>query len=64
MGGAVIIESIFNLPGMGRLAIEALFNRDKLLFCGIVLIFAVLLVFIILIVDLIYVYLDPRVRYR
>ena len=64
MGGTVIIERIFCLPGMGRLAIEALFNRDKLLFCGIVLVFSVLLVFINLVVDLSYGFLDPRVRYR
>jgi len=64
IGGTVIIENIFMLPGMGRLIINALLIRDKLLLCGAVLIFAVLLVFVNLMVDLTYAYLDPRVRYR
>jgi len=64
IGGTVIIEQIFVLPGMGRLIIGALLGRDKLLLCGVVLIFGVMLVFVNLIVDLTYGYLDPRVQYR
>jgi len=64
IGGTVIIESIFCLPGMGRLVINALLARDKFLVCGIVLIFAFLLILINLVIDLTYAYLDPRVHYR
>ena len=64
IGGTVIIEQIFCLPGMGRLIIDALLGRDKELLCGAVLIFAVLLVLVNLMVDLTYAYLDPRVHYR
>ncbi len=64
IGGTVIIESIFALPGMGRLMIEALHNRDEPVLSGIVLIFAAGLMLINLIVDLTYGFLDPRVRYQ
>ena len=64
IGGTVIIEQIFVLPGMGRLIIGALLGRDKLLLCGVVLIFGVLLVLVNLMVDLTYAYLDPRVQYK
>jgi len=64
IGGTVIIEQIFVLPGMGRLIIGALLGRDKLLLCGVVLIFGTLLVLVNLMVDLTYGYLDPRVHYR
>ena len=63
IGGTVIIEQIFCLPGMGRLIIGALLGRDKLLLCGVVLIFAALLVLVNLLVDLTYGFLDPRVHY-
>jgi len=64
IGGTVIIEQIFCLPGMGRLIISALLGRDKELVCGVVLIFATVLVLINLVVDLTYAYLDPRVHYK
>jgi len=64
IGGTVIIEQIFVLPGMGRLIIGALLGRDKLLLCGVVLIFGALLVLVNLMVDLTYAYLDPRVQYK
>jgi len=63
IGGTVIIEQIFCLPGMGRLIIGALVGRDKELLCGVVLIFAALLVLVNLVVDLTYGFLDPRVQY-
>ena len=63
IGGTVIIEQIFCLPGMGRLIIGALVGRDKELLCGVVLIFAALLVLVNLMVDLTYGFLDPRVQY-
>ncbi|GAJ12887.1 unnamed protein product, partial [marine sediment metagenome] len=64
IGGAVIIEQIFNLPGIGTLLFNAITGRDYTVVCGVVLILAVAIVFINLIVDLTYGFLDPRVRYR
>ncbi|GAG52978.1 unnamed protein product, partial [marine sediment metagenome] len=64
LGGAVIIEQIFMLPGVGRLIIGAISSRDYPLVCGVMLFFAVTLVFINLMVDLTYGFLDPRIRYR
>ena len=64
IGGAVIIEQIFNLPGMGRLLIEAIRWRDYPIQSGVMLFFGVGLVLINLMVDLTYGFLDPRVHYR
>ena len=63
VGGAVIMENIFNLPGLGRLLLNALNNRDYPMVSGINLFFATGVVGINLIIDLIYPLLDPRVRY-
>ena len=64
IGGAVLIETIFAWPGIGRLAFEAVFQRDYNLLCGIVLCSAILVVLVNLAVDLIYTVLDPRVSVR
>ena len=64
VGGTVIIEQIFSLPGMGRLILDATLFRDQPLISGIVLLFSVVLMIINLLVDLTYAYLDPRIRYR
>ena len=64
IGGTVIVEQIFCLPGMGRLVINALISRDKFLVCGIVLIFALLLTLVNLVIDLTYGFLDPRVHFK
>lgn len=64
LGGAVITENIFGLPGVGRLAIEAIHNRDYPMIQGTVLLVASAFVFVNLIVDVIYVYVDPRIRYQ
>ncbi len=64
VGGTVIMESIFVLPGMGRLMIKAVIDRDEPVMSGIVLIFSVALVLINLMVDLTYAYLDPRIQYK
>jgi len=64
VGGAVIIEQIFSLPGMGRLILDAIIHRDQPLITGVLLLFAVALVLINLMVDLTYAYLDPRVHYK
>ncbi|MBA7673644.1 Dipeptide transport system permease protein DppB [subsurface metagenome] len=63
-GGAVIIEQIFMLPGMGRLILTSLQDRDYTVLCGTILVVSVALVFINLIVDLTYGFLDPRIRYK
>jgi peptide/nickel transport system permease protein len=62
MGGAVITEQVFNIPGVGRLLIQAITRRDYPVVQGIVLVIAGLYVIINLIVDIIYAYLDPRLR--
>ncbi len=64
VGGTVIIEQIFNLPGMGRLFILAAFQRDYPYISGINLLAGTFTLFVILITDLSYAYLDPRIRYR
>ncbi len=63
IGGSVIMENIFNLPGLGRLTVDALSNRDYPMVSGINLVFATMVVGVNLMIDLIYPYLDPRVRY-
>jgi peptide/nickel transport system permease protein len=64
IGGAVIIEQIFNLPGMGRLFLDSIMQRDYPYVQGINVFLAVIGMFIILATDLSYAYLDPRIRYR
>ena len=64
IGGSVIMENIFNLPGIGRLLLDALLDRDYPMVSGVNLVFAVGVVVINLVVDLLYAFLDPRVRYR
>ncbi len=63
LGGAVITESIFGLPGVGRLAIQAILDRDYPMIQGTVLLVAVAFVFVNLVVDVLYSYVDPRIRY-
>ena len=64
VGGSVIIENIFNLPGLGRLFLDALNGRDYPVVSGVNLVFAVAVLGSNLMIDLIYRYLDPRVRYQ
>jgi peptide/nickel transport system permease protein len=64
VGGAVIMENIFNLPGLGRLMVLALEDRDYPVVSGINLFFATGVVLFNLLIDLLYSYLDPRVRYE
>ena len=63
VGGTVVIEQIFNLPGMGRFLISSAENRDFTVVSAIVLIIAVFVVFTNLLIDLFYGVLDPRIRY-
>lgn len=64
LGGAVITESIFHLPGVGSLAIDAISNRDYPMIQGAVILVAASFVFVNLIVDIIYAFVDPRIRYE
>ena len=64
VGGSVIMENIFNLPGLGRLMLDALTNRDYPVVSGVNLFFAAAVMVINLMIDLTYAYLDPRVRYK
>ncbi len=63
VGGSVIMENIFNLPGLGRLMVDALDDRDYPVVSGVNLVFSTTIVSVNLMIDLIYPYLDPRVRY-
>ena len=62
-GGSVFIESVFNIPGMGRLMVSSIFNQDYLVVQSCTLIFGVIVLTINLIVDISYGWLDPRIRY-
>jgi peptide/nickel transport system permease protein len=63
LGGAVIVESIFAVPGIGRLLIGSIFNRDLVLLQGVVLFVGTAFVLVNLGVDLLYAVLDPRIRH-
>ncbi len=63
LSGAVLTETVFALPGLGRLAITSLLSRDYSVVQAIVMVSALIIVVINLVVDLLYAYLDPRIRY-
>jgi ABC-type dipeptide/oligopeptide/nickel transport system permease component len=63
IGGAVVTESVFAIPGLGRLTVDAILRRDYPLIQGIVLLFSFVYVIVNLVVDLVYTMLDPRIRY-
>ncbi|PKG31877.1 ABC transporter permease, partial [Methanoregula sp.] len=63
-GGAVIVESIFALPGIGRLTVDAVGTRDIMILQGCMITFALIFVVINLFVDLSYIYLNPAIRYE
>ncbi|MBN1219306.1 MAG: ABC transporter permease [Anaerolineae bacterium] len=62
--GTFVVEQIFGLPGMGKHFVTSIGNRDYTIITGVTLIYAVLLVFANLVVDIIYGWLDPRIRYE
>ncbi len=64
LSGAVVTEEVFTLPGVGRLVLNAVYERDYPLVQGTILFIAVMFMVTNLIVDLLYAYLDPRIRYR
>jgi peptide/nickel transport system permease protein len=63
IGGVVVTESVFNIPGMGRLTIDAILHRDYPVVQGVMLTFSIALIIINLLVDLSYALFDPRIRY-
>ncbi len=63
IGGAVVTESVFALPGLGRLTVDAIIRRDYPVIQGVVLVVSGVYVLINLVIDVLYVVLDPRIRY-
>ena len=63
IGGVVVTESVFNIPGLGRLVVDAITRRDYPIIQGLILFFALIYVVLNLIIDLAYTLLDPRIRY-
>ena len=63
IGGVVVTESVFAIPGLGRLTVDAILHRDYPVIQGIILIFSGAYVLVNLVVDLLYTVLDPRIRY-
>lgn len=63
LGGAVVTENIFSLAGMGNLTLSSIFNRDYPVIQGTVLFIAITYLFVNLVVDVMYAYVDPRIRY-
>jgi len=64
VGGSVLIETVFVIPGMGRMAVEAMGNSDYPVIQGVVLVIAIMVLLTNLLIDLSYGWLDPRVQYR
>jgi len=64
IGGAVVTEIVFNIPGLGRLVISAILRRDYPVVQGVVLVTAATYVLINLVVDVLYAFIDPRIRYE
>ena len=62
LGGAVVTETVFTIPGMGRLVVQSISRRDYPIIQGAVMAIAVSYVLVNLLVDILYVYVDPRVR--
>jgi len=62
VGGTLVVENVFALPGLGTLMIQSIFNRDFPVVQGITLVFAVIVVLVYLLTDLAYAMLDPRIR--
>jgi peptide/nickel transport system permease protein len=63
IGGAVVTESVFAIPGLGRLTVDAIVRRDYPVIQGVVLVVSAVYVLINLLIDLLYVVIDPRIRY-
>jgi peptide/nickel transport system permease protein len=63
IGGAVVTETVFSIPGLGRLVVDAILQRDYPVIQGVVVFFSLLYVLVNLVIDLLYTVVDPRIRY-
>jgi peptide/nickel transport system permease protein len=63
IGGVVVTESVYAIPGLGRLTVDAVLARDFPTIQGVILFFSVIYILVNLLIDLLYVFLDPRIRY-
>src|SRR5258707_456763 len=63
IGGVVITETVFNIPGIGRLVVDAIARRDYPIIQGVIMVFSGVYVVVNLLVDLSYTLFDPRIRY-
>ena len=64
ISGAVVVETVFNIPGLGRLVVSAVARRDYPVVQGVVLVIAGIYMLVNLLVDLSYLLIDPRVKYQ
>jgi ABC-type dipeptide/oligopeptide/nickel transport system permease component len=63
IGGSVLIETVFSIPGVGRLSVGALFNQDYSIIQAVTLVLSATVVIINFLVDIAYGWIDPRIRY-
>ena len=63
IGGVVVTESVYNIPGLGRLVVDAILKRDYPIIQGLILMFLFVYIIINLVIDIVYTILDPRIRY-
>jgi peptide/nickel transport system permease protein len=63
IGGVVITESVYNVPGLGRLVVDAILKRDYPIIQGLILMFSLVYILVNLTIDILYTLLDPRIRY-
>jgi peptide/nickel transport system permease protein len=63
LGGAILVETVFNIPGIGDLAVSSIHQSDLPTIQGVVLLSAFFIIFLNLLVDVAYAFLDPRVKY-
>jgi ABC-type dipeptide/oligopeptide/nickel transport system permease component len=63
LGGSVVIETVFTIPGLGQLMVNAIYARDYPVVQGVTLVFGFLVIMITLLTDIVYTMLDPRVSY-
>ena len=63
IGGAIVTETVFAIPGLGRLTVDAILRRDYPVIQGVILLFSFMYVLVNLLVDMLYTVFDPRIRY-
>ncbi len=63
LSGAVVVETVFSIRGLGRILVGAIFDRDYPMVQGVILLIAVIFVIANLVVDIVYTWLDPRIHY-